>query len=328
MNLSKSGTSPNEGAGLFLVDRAGRLRHPSPAPIYRWVDVWFNGSSFGRKGDIEVIDGAFLDKWQGDGARGPLLKANGRFVFTDAGRLIGQNGWEGASLIARGSDPENYRGYFTHKVDQSAEAWQPLFDLTRQLDGLQTPDALFAESVGQIIDLDAFFRVLATRTLIGDGDAFLINNGHNGHLAFDSHTGRWQTIPFDVEAGFRGTFDLLSSLDPGIQRLLDHPATRRVYLRVLAEIVDGYWSPLASRWLAAVQSATGYSVTGIRNHIAAGGERARAVIGDAAQLAFEITTNDGENFATDVQSLRLLGVAPLPVDRILLSRSGGEVRGQ
>ncbi len=326
MNVSKTGRNANEGAAIFLTRRNAVRGRPSAGADYLWADVWFNGGFFGRKAMIEGIDGDYLDRWFGDGSRGPLLKANGRFVFTDAGGLIGQSGWEGASLVYRGENPENYRGYYVHGTRQSADDWTPLFDLTRTLDRSRTPDAVFGEEVDRIVDLDRFFRVLSTRVLLGDGDAFAVNNGHNGYIVHDSLAGLWSLIPFDLEASFRGNFGLFSSLDPGVQRLLDHPRSRREYLRVLAAFVDGgYWSSRADPWLDAVQSATGYGVSGIKNHVRSNASRARSAVASSLEVEFRIVTNAGVDFAIDADEVDLAGDAPVNAAQVLWSRDGGDL---
>jgi len=251
------------------------------------------------------------------------LKANGRFVFTDGGSLIGQTGWERASLIYRGENVENYRGYSFHGMNQSRDDWAPLAALTRALDRSQTPDAMFADAVDGIVDLDRFFRTLSTRILIGDGVGFAVNNGHNGWAYHDSVSGTWSLVPFDVEAGFSGSFGLDASLDPRVSRWLTHPHSRRVYLRVLAAFIDGYWSPAADPWLTAVSRATGYGVAGIQNHIRANAARARTFVAASEAVPLRILTNGGADIETDLAAITLEGEAPPRAATLLVSFDDG-----
>jgi hypothetical protein len=327
MNLSKTGGGPNEGSALFLIGRNALPGRPSPVADYLYVDAWLNGGSLGRKAMIQSIDGDFLEKWYGEEALGPLLKANGRFVFTDGGSLIGQAGWEGASLIHRGENPENYRGYYHHSVRQSAEDWAPLLALTRALDRAATPDPLYDEVAEGIIDLDGFSRVLSARMLLGDGDAFAVNNGHNGYLAYDSIRGLWGLLAFDAEAAFgNGGQNLLSSLDPGVTRFLSHPRSRRAYFRVLSQYAEGYWSAAtAGPFLDALQRATGYGTGGIKSFITSGAARIRSTIQSAQGVAFRIVTNAGNDFETEAAAVTLEGEASIDVESILYRLGAGDL---
>jgi hypothetical protein len=326
INVSKTGVAINEGAGMFLIGRNALPGRPSPVPEYHYARGWFNGAGVGVKGLMEPIDGDFLEKWQGEGANGPLLKANGRFVFNDGGGLTGQNGWEGASFIYRGEDPENYRGYLVQSTAKSEDVWEPLFPLTRALDATETPDAAFDRDIGKILDLDGFFRVLGSRMLVTDCDAFGINNGHNGYIAFNSLTGLWGMVPFDVECSFVSSGpNLLSSADPGITRLLSRPPSRRAYFRTLSQFLGGYWSAAAAGpYLDQVGLATGYSPAGIKGHIGAVASQARTAIQSFKAAPFRILTNSGRDLSVSGPAVDLEGEASIDVEQLLVSAGQAE----
>jgi hypothetical protein len=327
LNISKTGGGPGEGTALHLIGRNAIPGKPSPTTDYQWGRVWLNTSAMGVKGLVETIGGDFLERWYGeDAGNGPLLKAFGRFVFNDSGGLVGQSGWEGASFIYRAENPENYRGYYVHSVDQTEDDWAPLFELTRTLDRTQTPDAAFAQQVGGIVDFDAFFRVLGSRIMVTDCDGFGINNGHNGYIAYNSSTGLWGYVAFDVECSYvSGAPDLVGSADPGIQRLLTHPTSRRAYFRILSEYVNGYWTAAAAGpWLGAVQRATGYSTSGVLGQINAVGPRVRSLVAPFQSLPFRIVTNSGNDMTVSTATVALEGEAPIAVETIFWRRGDGE----
>ena len=325
INISKTGVSINEAAAMFLMGRNGEPGHPSPAPDYLFARGWFNGSALGMKGLIEPIDGSFLEKWLGEDAVGPLLKAYGRFVFNDGGGIVGQSGWEGASFIYRGDDSENYRGYFGHAAERSDDVWEPLFRLTGTLDPGVTTNADFDREVGSIVDLDGFFRVFGARILISDCDAFGVNNGHNGHIAFNSVTGLWWYFPFDVECSFVSAGpNLFGSADPSISRLLSRPPSRRAYLKVLARYLDGYWSAKSSPLLDALGSATGYNAGAVKGHVGTVAGQVRSAIQSFRSTPFRITTNGGNDLTVDGATVDLEGDASIDVETLLVSLNGRE----
>jgi hypothetical protein len=326
IDLTESGAGPNEGVAHFLIGRSGLPGKPAPVADYFYAQSWLNGSSLGVKAMIETIDGEFLERWHGEGARGPLLEVTGRFVFDDGGNFTGTPGWEGGSLIHRGAEPENYRGYFGQRVAQTEDDWLPFIALTEMLDPARTPNAVFDAEVGNIVDLDSFLRVLAGRALVTDCDSFAINNGHNGYLAFNSLTGRWGMVPFDVECCFvSSTPDLNGIVDPGCQRLITRPPTRRAYFRAVADHLDGYWSAAtAGPFLDELGRATGYGTAGLKGFLTTSAAGARSALGTSLTAPFRILTNAGRDFTVDGLSVELEGEASVRVDGIFFSRGGGE----
>jgi hypothetical protein len=325
VDLSESGQGPNEGATLFLTRRAAIPGRPSPAAEYSYIDATFNGAALGRRAMLETVDRRFLERWYGEGSEGPLLEATGRFVFHDGGALVGQNGWEGASLIHRDANPENYRGYYGQRAAQDRDEWGPLIALTRVLDPTRTPDAQFDAEVGGILDLDAFFRVLGARILITDCDAFGVNNGHNGYLAFDSLRGLWGMVPFDAECSFvNSSPNIHASADPAVARLLTRPFTRRVYHRVLSEYLDGYFSAtVAAPYFLAVERATGLSTANVRGFVGGVANQVRTALGPSRSAPFRILTNSGNDVTVGTPAVTLDGEAPVTVDLILSTRDSG-----
>ncbi len=322
INISRAGSNANEGSAHFLTERNATPGKPAPTADFLYTQFWVNGSDNGAKAMIEPIDGSFSSRWYGDDSEGPLLKAWGRFVFTDGGRLTGQQGWEGASLLYRGDNAENYRGYFGHSMAETRDDWQPLFALTSTLDASQTSNAQFDEEAGQIVDFDSFFQVLAARVLLGDGDAFGVNNGHNGYLSFDSINGQWGILAFDLEAAFRfASPNLFSSLDRNIQRLMTRPASQRAYVRVLDRYVDGYWSEQTpAPFLTSIQREIGVSTGNVRSFVSASARRTRSILRPFVEAPFRIVTNGGADITSDEPTIVLEGEAPADVESIVYRR--------
>ena len=121
--------------------------------------------------------------------------------------------------------------------------------------------------------------------------------------------------------------DGMDVIIPGVQRLLGHPKTRRVYLRVLGELLQGYWSADgATPWLVALQRATGHSTGGVRNHITGGARRIEAALRGVENASFRIVTESGEDFTTGDAAVEIEGEAPIAVETIAYRRGAEDPR--
>src|SRR5690606_16055249 len=126
-----------------------------------------------------------------------------------------------------------------------------------------------------------------------------------------------------AEASLGGQFNLFSSLDPAIQRLLSHLATRRVYMRVLDEYVNGYWSLESARpWLSAVARDVRLSTSSIESQISSGRARVESALAEARAARLRILTNNGESAETEDATSALLAQAPITIESIIISRRG------
>jgi hypothetical protein len=258
-NITKRGVrdGSDEGAAYFVIGRVGTPEHSTAVPDYFYVDGYYNQRSMGLQAGLEPVNNAYISKWYGDNITGPVLKADGRQQFNDAGAMdMGRIDW--ASLTYKGENPESYRHYWKHSIGQSDDNWQPFIDLCKLMDPRETPDELFDITIDDVLDVERFFRVHAARILMGDDDALFIANGHNGYLVRDSSTGLWSLLPFDIDGRFKQSTSLFRTVDRAIARLFARPPTRRTYYRVLSDYVDGYWSAeKVHPWLEALEEATG-----------------------------------------------------------------------
>ncbi|MBI4585101.1 MAG: lamin tail domain-containing protein [Planctomycetes bacterium] len=323
INLGNSGGAPNEGSAYFLVGRAGTETIPSPATDYLYVRGRFNGASFGTQSLLQTVDNDFMNQWYGEGAPGPVLKAVGRLQFNDAGqRAI----WDGASYIHMGNITENYRGYFSPAMRQTADVWDPLFQLTLIMDRRKTTNTIFDEQIDSILDVEAFLRGLAPNILMAGWDAFSVGNGHNGYLAYDGRDGRWELLSFDMDNTFSSpNSNLFATSDGDVTRLLSRPAPRRLYLRILHEYTTtGYWNPtIAGPFLDRLQRDVGIGTGGIKSFLASSDAVVRTQIQSSTAVPFQITTNNGNDWQVDAISADLEGDAPAQVAIIQYQHNDG-----
>jgi hypothetical protein len=322
-NLSSRGASPNEGSCYFLVGRNSGSGEKAPTADHHWITGRLNGASRGTMAAIETFDRRFVERWYGEEFDGPLLKAVGRLLFNDAGQRIA---WEGASSAYRDASKENYRGYWTHSLNQGRDDYAGLIQLFRVMDTGPTPNAMFDSQIGQVLDVEAFFRVLGPRILQADWDAVFVGNGHNGYLALDTIEGLWKLLPFDMDNTFGDpNASLFPAGDPNIVRMMTRPMPRRVYFRVLDEYTKGYWwSSGAGPFLDQLQRDAGLGTSGIKGYLDTSRNRVISTLRTPTTAAFKIVTNGGNNISTAENRIELEGTAAVQIATILYQNGDDE----
>lgn len=322
INLSSRAGSIREGAAHYLQGRVGSESTPAPVADYHYVRASFHGGGQGLFAMIQPVNGRYLEKWYGDHPDHLALKAVGRLAFTDQGT---RRTWDGANLRHRDLNPENYRGYYKHVVEQSRDSWEGLMDLTLLLDRGRTSSTELDARVEDLLDLEAFIRVFTPLKLTDGWDAFTVGNGHNGYLVFDGVDRRWKQLPFDMDNSFRNpTVSLYASQDPEVGRLITRPLPRRIYLRVLNEYFDGAWDEgRASPWLDQLRLDVGHDPGSIKTFLRNSKNALGGLVTSANRVSFRILTGGGEDFFVDESPAALEGEAPVGIESILAVIDGG-----
>ena len=310
-----------DGAAYFMIRRLGTPESPAPAADYRYIRASFNDQRLGTPGIYDPVDRTFIEKWYGPAAakNAVVLKGIGRLRFSDA---CERTGWDEATLLHMDDVSENYRFYWFHSIHQTRDNWKPYMALTRLIHAVPLEE--LDRDVASMIDLEAFFRTLGARVLLGDGDALFIGNGHNGYVVWDPTDGRWEYLPFDNGGAFSSTGNLFSFRDAGVRRLAGRPLVRRAYLRVMEQALQGYWSAKATPYLTALSRTTGNggNVPGfLRSSSSSLARQIRRT--DAKELI--IVTNDGEDFEAPKPQVQLEGAAPVRLTDFFVQRGNGEL---
>ncbi len=323
VNFDSSGAAPNEGAAYFMISRNSGAGVPAPSSYYGYSRITVNGGDLGVRGLLQPIDRRFMSDWFGETEGGLILKVEGRRAFTDQGTLAN---WEGASFVYRGENENDYRDYMIQQMRRSADEWQPWINLTNVMDPLTSNAAAFDEQIDQILDVEEFLRAFSPRVLEGDWDAFCYGNGHNGAMIYSAVEGRWHYHGFDMDYSFQTTTpNLYGWSDPSAARLVSRPGPRRIYQRVLWELINGYWSSaVAGPFFNAVQRDTGVALPGLLGTIDAVGAAVRAEVQGSTTVAFRITTNGGRDISTNTLIVQLQGTAPVQMASLYFQRNGGE----
>ena len=319
INLESSGLSPNEGAAYFMVGRHGTPEHPTPAAEYLYGGYVLNGGIQGIYGIIEPVGRPYIEKWYGANAadEAVVFKGVGRFAFDDG---CGMRGIDGATLIHKGNETESYRGYWLPSIHRTRDNWESFFELTEVMDWRHTPDDLFDARVGEVLDVEAFLRVIAIRMLLGGSDALFISAGHNGYVARNPNDGQWEYLAFDMDSSFNEVETFFPG-DPYVSRLLSRPEPRRIYLRILAETVTeaGYWSlEKAGPYLDAIARDTTVKTTPVKAVIERIATQVREATAASTELPLRISNPMGpDGIVAEDAELELIGEAPVQVVTLL-----------
>jgi len=147
------------------------------------VRLVINGDDFGVYANVEHIDDEFVSTHFRDGS-GTLYKC----LYP-------------ADLDDLGSDPATYRELapFGRPVYELKTGDGDHADLAEFIVTLnRTPDAIFPETIEEVLDVNGYLRALAVDILTGNWDGYAYNN-NNFYLYNDPELGLFRYIPYDLD---------------------------------------------------------------------------------------------------------------------------------
>jgi hypothetical protein len=320
VNLSRYGTAQNEGTAYLCVQSTSTPTSPGPAGDYFYASVYHNTAFHAQMAIVETVDSRYAQKWfPGDG-EGYIFKIPGRRYLDDNGSMSGVD-W--TTFGYRGSmsnfEYERYRWYFIPGSRQVEDRWNDLVALCSLMDTSRTPVSQFDAQITSILDVEQFLRVIAARTLHDDWDCIGIGNGQNAYIYFAPIEGRWKFLPWDMDHTFGNIAAKLfpEGSEAQISRLVQRPVFRRVYLRIMEELLQTAWDPnYIGPYLTQTQSVMGGDGSGILNFI--NSRRSSVVSQIPANVVFKATNIgtfaipsdwSGEYVSSNTQE-RLRGTAP------------------
>jgi hypothetical protein len=325
-----SWSGQTESTAYFCVQGASRPHAPAPVGDYLYTRVYWNTSFHALMGIIEPVNSGYLEKWFPADSDGYLFKIPGRRYMNDANTLDGVE-WTtfGYRPSLAGYAHEGYRWFFVPNSNVLENRWSDLDALCSIMDVNRVPPGGFDAEIQEILDVEQFLRVEAARVMQDDWDTIGIGNGQNAYVYFAPLEGRWKLIAWDMDHTFGNASAKLypEGSEAQITRLVQRPIFRRIYLRIISEMLSTVWDPAyIGPLLAQVQSATGLDPSGIMNFI---NTRRPALAAQVpAGVAFRATRIgtltipadwDGQH-ATERTLERLQGTAPVTVASIAVLR--------
>jgi hypothetical protein len=220
-----------------------------PSAYQRYVHVVLHGRKRGFiYTDSQHIDSDYLASWFPGVEQGDLHKINDwveykndlcltNFVFRDASL-------QRYALPGGASDEKPHRWSWEKKPFNGYDP--SMSNLLVLVEAMNSESAVYQRAVESQVDVRQWMRVFALRHVIGDWDSFGYRRGKN-MFAFKPKDGRWQLLNWDmdfglgVEGGHPAThnlFDVAPEM-PTIQRMMQYPPFRRIYMQSLLELYDG-----------------------------------------------------------------------------------------
>jgi hypothetical protein len=221
----------NEVLAYRLYRDAGALApRTTYAQVYLRVDGQAEARYLGLYSISENVDENFFDERFGT-KKGAILKPSTQELFTD---------W--------GPDWSAYSQSYDPKTDLTEPQKQRIMALGRLVSG--APDAEFAATIGDYVDLDDFARYFAVLVWLANHDS-LLQNGQNFYTYLNPRTDRMQFIAWDQDFSFGNTrnngassiHDAWSGNNRFLSRLYKVEAFRTNYLARMNEFSDSLFVP-------------------------------------------------------------------------------------
>lgn len=218
LNNNKQDTSQvSQFMGYALFNAIG-----SPAPRGAYATVTVNGKSLGIYSHVETF-------------RKPLLK---RAFGNDDGPL-----YEGTVVDFN----EEWENSFEHKRGDDTLGREKIIALINVLADDQVTEA----AIGELVDLDSFYRFWAMESLLGFWDGYSGNN-NNYFIYLNPDTDKFHFLPWGADSLFtnfkmdfrRNTQGPISVKTQGLiaYRLYQLEAGRKRYAKTMMELLKNYWN--------------------------------------------------------------------------------------
>ena len=194
----------------------------SPAPRCAYAKVTVNGKSLGIYSHVETF-------------RPPLLK---RAFGNNKGPL-----YEGTVVDFN----EEWENSFEHKRGDDALGRKKIIALINVL----ADDKVTEESIGELVDLDGFYRFWAIESLLGFWDGYAGNN-NNYFIYLNPEIDKFQFLPWGADALFTNfSMDFRRNVQAPTSvktqgliayRLYQLEAGRERYAKTMMELLESYWN--------------------------------------------------------------------------------------
>jgi hypothetical protein len=334
--------SAKERTSHYLLRYFNRPGIPVPYSL-QWLVHWqVNDRVAEVREHVQTPNREFISRWFPEDDDGAFFEMDDRHTFTDSGSR--QDSTDGRLLyppygpVTNGPDKEQYRYYFSLRLNEEADDFQPLIDLARLMSPSATPNAEFDEKIFDVVNVQSFCRKWNVSLNTDDWDQWGGNRGKNCYL-YQGKTMPWVLILWDAELtyGNVGAFmpppltatSNYANTFAEAGRFLNRPAIKRVYYGAMKEMVDHQFQ---SSFLAPFMqklAAVGASNTQIGMPNGFIDQRRTRLLGVLAGVTspavdFVVTTNGGAPLTTQNPLVTIEGKAPVEISEIGLRVNGKE----
>jgi hypothetical protein len=271
------------------------------------------------------FDNDYLDAQFEDGSDGPMFEVEvlrWNLMTVDGnpespkqvGNEGGGTGYINLEVQNYGDNKESYRWMFLQNNRRTADDYARIIALGK-IFGLTSP--VVGTQAVQVIDLDQWLRVMAYQDLVGPADAWYTGgNIHNFRLYVRPEDQKVLYMPWDWDSAY-----LRSATAPivglgNIYKLIDVTIhNRRLWLNHLHDIITTTFNTeYMARWTTHYGAVGNQDISSILNYITT---RSAYVLSQLPTgITFAITSNGGNNFATNNSVVNITGSAPIRVKTI------------
>jgi hypothetical protein len=211
-------------------------------------------------------------------------------------------------------DKEQYRSPFDLRSENRRDDYAGLIRLCQVMG---QPQAVFDAQIGGVLDVDEALRMTAMEILCGIQDTYISSSAslpHNLRLVTFPDGDPAQLLAWDMDFVFGAapTSSILLYSGVNLGKLLNYPATRRLYLQHINDICQtAFNTEYMNAWLTHYGSVVGQNFNAASTYISS--RRAFALTQLPVQMPFAITSNGGNDFGVDTNFVTLTGTAWLDV---------------
>jgi hypothetical protein len=316
------GASPHELLIHHIANHAGGVAGMYDDVIFfdapRTTNVGLGLLKMARYGN-EYLDSQFAGGSDGSLFELELIYYFNRTSATNPEALKGSpNAVLNADIRDFGDDKDAYRLNYILKNNRDGDDFSRIIELGKTL---MLRDEELQASAEQVMDVEAWMRYQAFQSLVGTADTFNMGLGHNFYLYVRPEDNRVLPMPWDVDHGFfyNSNASLTGQGGTRFSRLVSLPWNERLVYKHLLDLIETTYNlDHLQPWIEHYTQVSDQNLSGFfTNYIGARAEFVRRrVEALVPRVEMAITTNGGQDFATDQASVTLEGVGWVDVHEI------------
>ena len=307
LNISGRVRAQSEPTAYHFLERASTVNAVVPySPQFQFLRVKVNDRIHSTSPMVEIraIDSTYASfHWPND-ANGVVTKISGKLAFNDQGERGPAPFWTEFRVydsgVYEGNVAENYRFFYNPKTRRDEDPFEDLMRFLGVLDERTTPDPeQYLAEIENVMNVESFLRDFIVRLLHDDWDTIDIGNGQNAYLYYAPNEGRHYLVPWDMDNTFGNSGSRLTptSTTFGLGRLISFPKYRRLYGRIMKELITTFWNPEhLQEWLTVVNRDAPFNEVPLGNSVVSfvrgRVSRVESFLGTALTAEFSILTPD------------------------------------
>lgn len=225
----------------------------------------------------------------------------------------------------RGDDKELYRGQLLIKSNREKDDYDPIVQMIHALS--LNGDEMY-EATNAAMDVDLWMRHYATQSYLGNWDTYGFRRPKNLRIYIRPEDGKVMPLYWDADRGNLKDNLIYNGGASRLDELRNIPQNKRLFWGHMVDLVDRsfnaeYADPFIDNYASLVQQEPRGSTpnfagqkTLLANRASQVHTQARAAI---PAVAFEVTTNGGDDFSVDAASVTLDGNGWIDVREIRLA---------